>query len=151
MTPSAGVDLLVLGSIFSPDEGALHPHQTEDEAQHAQGQSGHQEASYDLDVSLHRPEHGVIIAVADSSRVCEAGPPQAGPVPGHLDDGRAPHAPDGGDLPALHGHGAGHEDPAQHRHQEAPDLDHSDLHLCESIPPQCLIFVLDRSSTVTFG
>lgn len=79
--------------------------------------------------TFNRPEHGVVVTVADSGWVCETGSPQAGPVPGHLDDGRAPHAPDWGDLPALHGHGAGHEDPSQNAHQETPDLDHTDLHL----------------------
>lgn len=86
--------------------------------------------------TLHRPEHRVVIAVGDSSWVCKTGSPQAGPVPGHLDDGGAPHAPDCCDLPALHGHGAGHKDPAQNCHQETPDLDHTDLHLrCVSRSP----------------
>lgn len=79
--------------------------------------------------TLHRPEHRVVITVADSSGVRETGSPQAGPVPGHLDDGGASHASYRGDLPALHGHGAGSEDPAQNRHQEAPNLDHTNLHL----------------------
>ena len=78
--------------------------------------------------TLHGPQHRVVVTVTDGSGVGETGSPQAGPVPGHLDDGGAPHAPDGGDLPALHGHRARHKDPAQHRQQETPDLDHTDLH-----------------------
>lgn len=66
--------------------------------------------------TLHRPEHGVVVAVADSGGVCETRSPQAGPVPCHLDDGGAPHSSYWGDLPALHGHGTGGEDPAQNRH-----------------------------------
>lgn len=79
--------------------------------------------------TLHRPEHGVVVAVADSGGVCETRSPQAGPVPCHLDDGGAPHSSYWGDLPALHGHGAGGEDPAQNRHEEGPNLDHANLHL----------------------
>lgn len=79
--------------------------------------------------TLHRPEHRVVVAVADSGWVRETRSPQAGPVPGHLDDGGAPHSTNWGDLPALHGHGAGGEDPAQNRQQEGPNLNHPNLHL----------------------
>lgn len=54
VAPSSGVDLLVLGWIFPPDEGALHAQQAEHEAQHPQGQSRHQEASHYLDVAWSR-------------------------------------------------------------------------------------------------
>lgn len=66
--------------------------------------------------TLHGPEHGEVVTVADRRGVCEAGSPQAGPVPGHFDDGGARHASYRRDLPALHGHGAGDEDPAQNCH-----------------------------------
>lgn len=100
--------------------------------------------------TIHRPEHGVVVTVADSSRVCETGSPQAGPVPGHLDDGGASHSPNGGDLPALHGHGAGYKDPAQHRHEKAPYLDHTDLHRWR--PALCVYTTkhTDHSSTIQF-
>lgn len=49
VAPSTGVDLLVLRSVLSPNEGALHPQQAEHKAQHAQGESRHQQASHDLD------------------------------------------------------------------------------------------------------
>lgn len=79
-------------------------------------------------LTVHGPEHREVLAVGDRSGVGEAGLPQVRPVPGHLDDSRAAHAPDRRDLPALHGHGACHKDPAQHCHQEAPDLHHADFH-----------------------
>lgn len=118
--------------------------------------------------TLHRPEHRVVVTVADSSWVCKTGSPQAGPVPGHLDDGGAPHAPNAGDLPALHGHGAGHENPAQNCHQETPDLDHTNLHLGASRESiyldfrsrgdlavgyflKLLFLILNHSSTIQFS
>lgn len=112
MATSTAKDLPVLGPAFSSDVGAFHAHEAEDEAQHAQTEGPHQQAADCLDVAFHRPEHGEVVAVADGRGVCEAGPPQAGPVPGHLDDGGAAHASDATYLPAFHGHGAGHKDPA---------------------------------------
>lgn len=84
----------------------------------------------------HRPQHGEVVTIADGGRVRKTGSPQAGPVPGHLDDGGAPHASYCSDLPPFHGHGAGDEDPAQNRHQETPDLDYANPHLwrCEFDP-----------------
>lgn len=45
----ASVDLLVFWLILPPDEGALHPQQTEHKAQHAQRKSWHQEPTHNLD------------------------------------------------------------------------------------------------------
>lgn len=80
-------------------------------------------------LTLNRPQDGEVVAVANSGRVREAAPPQAGPVPRHFDDGRAAHAPDGGDLPALHGHGASDKNPTKNGHEKTPNLHHADLHL----------------------
>lgn len=51
---SASVNLLVLWMILSPEVGALHPQQAEYKAQHAHGQSWHEEASHYLDVAWWR-------------------------------------------------------------------------------------------------
>lgn len=48
---SAGINLLVLWPVLSPEVGALHPQETENKAQHAHGQSCHEEASHYLDVA----------------------------------------------------------------------------------------------------
>lgn len=45
----ASIDLLVFRSILPPNEGALHPQQTEHKAQHSQRKTWHQEPTHDLD------------------------------------------------------------------------------------------------------
>lgn len=78
--------------------------------------------------TLHRPQHWEVIAVAHSSWVCKTGSPQAGPVPGHLDDRGASHTPYGAYFPSFHGHSAGNKNPSQNSHQEPPNLDDPGLH-----------------------
>lgn len=63
--------------------------------------------------TFHGPEHRKVIAVGCCGGVGVAGPPQTGPVPAHRDDGAPTLPSDRRDLPALHGHGARHKNPAQ--------------------------------------
>ena len=62
VTESSEEDLLVLGLVFAPDEGALHSDDAHHEAQHSDYQSRHQQPTHDLDMvwgSQHKAKHGL--------------------------------------------------------------------------------------------
>ena len=50
VTDSSSEELPVLRLVLAPEEGALHPNETEYEPQHPHRQSTHQQAPHNLDV-----------------------------------------------------------------------------------------------------
>lgn len=178
MAASTSVNLLLFWSILSPDEGALHSQQTEHKAQHTQRKTWHQEPTHNLNgawsctesrvhesggvsgglvcpvvwlPTLHRPQHGEVIAVAHSCWVCKTGSPQAGPVPGHLDDRGAPHTPNRAYFPSFHGHCTGNKNPSQNCHQEPPNLDYTNFHLVAGSPAVLSSFIFSFLSSAFIG
>lgn len=175
---STSVNLLVFWSILPPDKGALHSQQTEHKAQHTQRKTWHQEPSHNLngawshmeswvhesvDVSggpvcsvvmlptLHRPQHWKVIAVAHSCWVCKTRSPQAGPVPGHLDDRGATHTPNRAYFPSFHGHCTGNKNPSQNCHQESPNLDYTNFHRVAGWPAVLSSFVFSFLLSALIG
>lgn len=71
-------------------------------------------------LTLHRPEHGEIIAVGDSIRGSGAGPPQTGPILSNVDDRAATLATNSSHLPALHCQRASDENPTQYSQKKIP-------------------------------
>lgn len=175
---SASINLLVFWSILPSDKGALHSQQTEHKTQHTQRKTWHQERTHNLNgawshmeswvhesvgvsggpvcsvvwlPTLHRPQHWKVIAVAHSCWVCITGSPEAGPVPGHLDDRGAAHTPNCAYFPSFHGHCTGNKNPSQNCHQEPPNLDYTNFHLIAGSPAVLSNFIFSFLSSAFIG